>query len=57
MQACLTCASGAIEQRIARELDSLREQSQFRGARNTGGAAGINLSSNDYLGLARPIRG
>ena len=48
---------GAIEQRMARELDSLREQSQFRGLEILDGAAGSNLSSNDYLGLARPIRG
>ncbi|MGH9740202.1 MAG: aminotransferase class I/II-fold pyridoxal phosphate-dependent enzyme [Candidatus Acidiferrales bacterium] len=38
-----------VEQRIARELDSLRSISQFRTLEI---ADGIDLSSNDYLGLA-----
>lgn len=47
---------GAIERRIARELDSLREQSQFRTLEILDGAAGLNLSSNDYLGLSTDAR-
>jgi 8-amino-7-oxononanoate synthase len=39
----------AIEQRMSRELDSLRERSQFRTLAIPGG---IDLSSNDYLNLA-----
>jgi 8-amino-7-oxononanoate synthase len=42
-----------IRRRIARELDSLREISQFRTLDIPGG---IDLSSNDYLGLARDPR-
>jgi 8-amino-7-oxononanoate synthase len=42
-----------IEQRIARELDSLRNISQFR---TLDIPDGIDLSSNDYLGLARNPR-
>jgi len=38
-----------MSQRMARELDALREQSQLRSLETT---AGINLISNDYLGLA-----
>lgn len=41
--------SGITQKRIERELDSLREQSQFRTLEMP---AGINLCSNDYLGLA-----
>lgn len=43
----------AIEQRMSRELDSLREQSQFR---TLGIPSGVDLSSNDYLGLAADAR-
>jgi 8-amino-7-oxononanoate synthase len=43
----------AIEQRMRRELDSLRERSQFR---TLAIPAGIDLSSNDYLGLASHLR-
>ncbi len=43
----------AIEQRMRRELDSLRERSQFR---SLAIPAGIDLSSNDYLGLASDLR-
>jgi len=47
----LECSSGeqTIERRIAQELDSLRAISQFRALEASGG---IDLSSNDYLGLA-----
>ncbi len=38
-----------IRSRMARELDALRAQSQFRTLDTPGG---VNLSSNDYLGLA-----
>lgn len=43
----------AIEQRMRRELDSLHERSQFRALAIP---AGIDLSSNDYLGLAADPR-
>ncbi len=44
---------GAMQQRIARDLDSLTEISQFR---TLDIPLGIDLSSNDYLGLARDPR-
>lgn len=47
---------GAIERRIASELDSLRERAQFRSLEILDGAAGLNLSSNDYLGLSTDPR-
>jgi 8-amino-7-oxononanoate synthase len=46
----------ALEQRIARELDSLREQAQFRSLETLDSVAGVNLSSNDYLGLSTDPR-
>ena len=46
----------ALERRIARELDSLREQAQFRSLEILDGAAGLNLCSNDYLGLSTDPR-
>jgi len=45
--------SGITHQRLERELDSLREQSQFRTLEIP---SGINLCSNDYLGLAADPR-
>ena len=44
---------GAIHERIARELDDLRAQAQLRTLEIPGG---INLCSNDYLGLAADPR-
>lgn len=44
---------GALHGRIARELDDLRAQAQFRTLEVPGG---INLCSNDYLGLAADPR-
>jgi 8-amino-7-oxononanoate synthase len=41
------------QDRMARELDALREQSQFR---TLDFPAGVNLCSNDYLGLASDPR-
>jgi len=45
-----------MEQRIARELDLLREQAQLRSLDMLDDAAGLNLSSNDYLGLSTDPR-
>lgn len=42
-----------IQERIASEIESLREESQFRALDHLNG---INLSSNDYLGLATDPR-
>ena len=42
-----------VSERIVRELDALRDGAQFRTLENP---AGINLYSNDYLGLARDSR-
>lgn len=42
-------ARDAMQERIQRELDSLRDASQFRMLECI---RGVNLSSNDYLGLA-----
>ena len=47
---------GAIERRIASELESLREQTQFRSLEVLDGASGLNLCSNDYLGLSTDPR-
>jgi 8-amino-7-oxononanoate synthase len=41
-----------LEQRIMCELDLLHEQSQFRALEILDRTAGINLCSNDYLGLS-----
>jgi 8-amino-7-oxononanoate synthase len=43
---------GEMERRIARDLDLLREQAQFRSLEILDGASGLNLCSNDYLGLS-----
>ena len=50
-------SEGAVQKRITGELESLQEQSQFRALEIIDRAAGgINLSSNDYLGLATDPR-
>ncbi|HTZ99606.1 MAG TPA: 8-amino-7-oxononanoate synthase [Candidatus Aquilonibacter sp.] len=46
---------GAIDERIAREMDALREEAQFRTLEILPPGA-INLCSNDYLGLATDPR-
>lgn len=45
-----------MERRIAGELESLRERAQLRSLEILDGAAGLNLSSNDYLGLSTDPR-
>jgi 8-amino-7-oxononanoate synthase len=45
--------SGEIRERMAHELDELRAQSQYRTLQ---ASAGIDLNSNDYLGLAHDAR-
>jgi 8-amino-7-oxononanoate synthase len=44
---------GEIRERMAQELDDLRAQSQYRTLQ---ACAGIDLNSNDYLGLAHDAR-
>lgn len=44
---------GALRMRLAREIESLRERAQLRTLDHP---AGINLCSNDYLGLASDAR-
>lgn len=43
----------SLRHRLASELDALREQAQFR---TLDSPSGVNLSSNDYLGLASEPR-
>ncbi|HTW22496.1 MAG TPA: 8-amino-7-oxononanoate synthase [Candidatus Baltobacteraceae bacterium] len=47
---------GAMERRIASEMESLRERAQLRSLEILDGAAGLNLCSNDYLGLSTDPR-
>ena len=47
---------GAMERRIASEIASLREQAQLRSLEILDSAAGLNLCSNDYLGLSTDSR-
>jgi len=46
-------AQSPVETRAARELDQLRDQAQLRRLENL---SGIDLCSNDYLGLATDLR-
>jgi 8-amino-7-oxononanoate synthase len=45
-----------MDRRIARGLESLREQAQYRSLEILDGASGLNLCSNDYLGLSTDPR-
>lgn len=47
---------GELQRRIARELESLREQAQLRSLEVLDDATGLNLCSNDYLGLSTDPR-
>jgi len=47
---------GAIDRRIASELESLRAQAQLRSLEVLDDASGLNLCSNDYLGLSTDPR-
>ena len=53
MAEALGRGTGRMAQRIARELDALRKRAQFRTLDHP---SGINLCSNDYLGLASDPR-
>jgi 8-amino-7-oxononanoate synthase len=48
--------NGTLERRIARELDSLRERGRFRALERLDRTVGVNLCSNDYLGLSDDTR-
>jgi len=48
--------SGTLERRIVRELDSLRERARFRVLERLDRTVGVNLCSNDYLGLSDDTR-
>jgi 8-amino-7-oxononanoate synthase len=47
--------NSALERRIVRELDPLRERAQFRALERVDRTA-VNLCSNDYLGLSEDAR-
>ena len=46
----------ALERRIVREVDRLRERAQFRALDRLDRTVGVNLCSNDYLGLSEDTR-
>jgi len=46
----------ALERRIVREVDRLRERAQFRALDRLDRTVGVNLCSNDYLGLSDDTR-
>jgi 8-amino-7-oxononanoate synthase len=48
--------NSALGRRILRELDSLRERAQFRALERLDRTVGVNLCSNDYLGLSGNAR-
>jgi 8-amino-7-oxononanoate synthase len=48
--------NGTLERRIVRELDSLRERARFRVLERLDRTVGVNLCSNDYLGLSDDTR-
>jgi len=48
--------NGTLERRIVRELDSLRERARFRALERLDRTVGVNLCSNDYLGLSDDTR-
>ena len=52
----LEIRDSALERRIVRELDALREGAQFRSLERLEGTVAVNFCSNDYLGLSQDAR-